>query len=267
MDGALEQIELLIAKGEELTYKNFAMFDPDGQWPRSYSPAWLSWTTRVSGAIRSIFGDTSAPMRIVKAGHSAMLLGNGSDKFENAKSYFLGALISAKEVLGGDTFGEILKVEAGAPLNVSNRVFVVHGHDDLAKTELENVLREFGLEPIVLHRQADEGRTLIEKFEHYSDVGFAFVMLTPDEVAYLVADIDKPDEERSKEYRARANAIFEFGFFVGKLGRSRTCCLYKSPVTIPTDLNGLVYKKFNNSIEEVAYPIQKELKAAGYTLV
>lgn len=148
----------------------------------------------------------------------------------------------------------------------TKKVFVVHGHDEIAKTNLEVFLHEIGLEPVVLHRQADEGLTIIEKFEKHSDVGYAFILLTPDEIAYIKADDIKDDNERQKEYRARPNVIFEFGYFVGKLGRSRVCCLYTGDVSLPSDLSGMIYKKFTNSIEEVAYSIIKDLKASGYAI-
>lgn len=131
----------------------------------------------------------------------------------------------------------------------TKRVFVVHGRDDAAKTSLEVFLHEIGLEPVVLHRQADEGLTIIEKFEKHSDVGYAFILLTPDEVAYLASDETKPDDERSKEFRARPNVIFEFGYFVGKLGRSRVCCLYTGNVALPSDVSGMIYKRYERGIE------------------
>lgn len=148
----------------------------------------------------------------------------------------------------------------------TNKVFVVHGHDEIAKTNLEVFLHEIGLEPVVLHRQADEGLTIIEKFEKYSDVGYAFILLTPDEISYIKADESKDDDARQKEYRARPNVIFEFGYFIGKLGRSRVCCLYTGDVSLPGDVSGMIYKKFANSIEEVAYSIIKDLKASGYAI-
>ncbi|TXH68366.1 MAG: nucleotide-binding protein [Thiothrix sp.] len=147
----------------------------------------------------------------------------------------------------------------------TNKVFVVHGHNESAKNNLDIFLRENGLEPIVLHRQADEGLTIIEKFEKHSEVGYAFILLTPDEIAYLKAEDSKPDDERKKEYRARPNVIFEFGYFIGKLGRSRVCCLHTGNVSLPSDVNGMIYKSFNNNnIEEAAYSILKDLRAAGY---
>ena len=148
----------------------------------------------------------------------------------------------------------------------SKKVFVVHGHDEVAKTSLEVFLREIGLEPIVLHRQADQGLTIIEKFEKHSDVGYAFILLTPDEVSYLKSDENRTDHERRKEFRARPNVIFEFGYFVGKLGRSKVCCLYTGDVSLPSDVNGMIYKKYSSSLEEIAYSIIKDLKASGFTM-
>ena len=63
---------------------------------------------------------------------------------------------------------------------------------------------------------------------------------------------------------ARPNVIFEFGYFIGKLGRSRVCCLYTGNVSLPSDVNGMIYKRYEKSIEEVGYSIIKDLKAAGY---
>lgn len=148
----------------------------------------------------------------------------------------------------------------------TKKVFVVHGRDESAKTNLEIFLHEVGLEPVVLHRQADEGLTIIEKFEKHSDVGYAFILLTPDEIAYLAVEDSKLENERNKEFRARPNVIFEFGYFVGKLGRSRVCCLYTGNVTLPSDVSGMIYKRYENSIEEVAYSITKDLKASGYSI-
>ena len=149
----------------------------------------------------------------------------------------------------------------------TKKVFVVHGRDEIAKTSLEVFLREVGLEPVVLHRQADEGMTVIEKFEKHSDVGYAFIILTPDEVAYLASEEANPDGERAKEFRARPNVIFEFGYFVGKLGRSRVCCLYTGNVSLPSDVSGMIYKRYEKNIDEIAYSVIKDLKASGYKLV
>jgi predicted nucleotide-binding protein len=183
---------------------------------------------------------------------------------EEAES-LLQSLIEEIEEYGEDE--PSVQEENGKKVEVSGTdIFIVHGHDHRAKAELETFLKEIGLTPIVLHRKPDEGQTLIEKFERHSDVGYAFILLTPDETAYLTSEEAKPDADRIKEKRARPNVIFEFGYFIGKLGRSRVCCLHTGNVSIPSDLDGLLYKPFQVSIDEIAYSIIKELKAIGYKL-
>ena len=72
---------------------------------------------------------------------------------------------------------------------------------------------------------------------------------------------------RTKERRTRQNVIFEFGYFVGRLGRNRVCCLYKGDVVLPSDLDGLVYKKIDGNLDSQSFAILKELKAAGYKII
>ena len=64
-----------------------------------------------------------------------------------------------------------------------------------------------------MNEQPNQGLTIIEKIEQYSDVGFAIVLLTPDDVGGLK---DKPEELQP---RARQNVIFELGYFMAKLGK------------------------------------------------
>lgn len=139
-------------------------------------------------------------------------------------------------------------------------VFIVHGHDHESKNELELFVKELGLLPVVLHRQPDEGLTIIEKFEKHSRVGYALVLLTPDD--FVEGGVNQGNGER----RARQNVVFEFGFFVGRLGRNRVCCIHKSGTTLPSDVSGLIYKPFKHRIEEVKFALAKELKSAGYNV-
>ncbi|MDO8684400.1 MAG: DUF2321 domain-containing protein [Armatimonadota bacterium] len=117
----------------------------------------------------------------------------------------------------------------------SRKVFVVHGHDNGAKESVARLLEKIGLEPVILHEKANQGRTLIEKIEHYSDVGFAVVLLTPDDEGHPKS---KPDKKKD---RARQNVILELGFFFGRLGRKKVCVLYKEGVECPSDIHGIVY--------------------------
>ncbi|RMA67714.1 TIR domain-containing protein [Ulvibacter antarcticus] len=150
----------------------------------------------------------------------------------------------------------------------NNKVFVVHGHDTGLKNDIDIFLRDIGLEPVILHRQADEGLTIIEKFEKHSDVSYAFILLTPDDVGMTVFEYEKHDKDKDKEFelRARQNVIFEFGYFAAKLGRRNVCCIYKDGVTLPNDIAGLLYKKVTESVDSIGYEIIKELRAIGFKI-
>lgn len=265
MDNVVQRLERLIKEGRQFTYENFAKKSKHG-YPESLSPKWFSWTGRAKMMVEATFGLESAVGEMLTKGMEERVVGFDDDKFNRAKSHIVGALATAVDAIneGLLTRGPVALSEGDAM--VSGRVFIVHGHDNELKIELEVFLKNLGLDPIVLHRQPDQGATLIEKFEKHSDVGYAFVLLTPDEVACTVDQLSKPEKERKMEGRARANVIFEFGFFVGRLGRSRVCCLYKSGVTLPSDLNGLVYKKVTGSVENLGYNLIKELRVAGYAI-
>lgn len=140
----------------------------------------------------------------------------------------------------------------------SRKVFIVHGHDERAKSELALILTRLEFEPIILHEQPSQGMTVIEKLEKHSDVGFAFILLTQDDKGC------QKGQENNLLPRARQNVVFEFGLFVGKLGRNRVCCIYTGDVELPSDLQGLVYLPFKSSVNEVQLDIVRELRAAGY---
>lgn len=148
---------------------------------------------------------------------------------------------------------------ADSPTIGTTRVFIVHGHDEAAKGLAARFLERLGLEPIILHEQASGGRTIIEKLEHCSDVGYAVVLLTPDDEGR------KKTEGEVYRARARQNVLLELGYFTGKLGRDRVCALYREGVEIPTDYSGVVYVPFDNG-GGWQLRLAKELKAAGFDI-
>jgi len=122
-------------------------------------------------------------------------------------------------------------------------------------------LERINLNPIILHEQANRGRTIIEKFEQNANLArYAFVLLTPDDVG------GERIEGGELRPRARQNVIFELGFFMGALGRDRVCCLYREGVEIPSDIYGLVYLPYYLTINERVVDIVRELDAAGYNV-
>lgn len=144
----------------------------------------------------------------------------------------------------------------------SNRVFVVHGHDDSMKLAVARTLEKLGLHPIILHEQPNLGRTIIEKFTDYSGVSFATVLLSPDDIGY---PRNAPPEEA--KYRARQNVILELGYFLGRLGRERVVVLHRQEerFEMPSDYSGVLYVPFD-STGRWQFDLVKELKACGYNV-
>lgn len=137
-------------------------------------------------------------------------------------------------------------------------IFIVHGHDHELLRELELQLHRWKLKPVVLSEQPNRGMTLLEKVEANTEVGFAFVLLTPDD--YGGTDIGR------LQRRARQNVIWEWGYLVAKLGRDRVCCLCKDEVEIPSDLNGIVRIVVTKNLKENLEEIRRELKEAGFDI-
>ena len=141
--------------------------------------------------------------------------------------------------------------------NNSNSVFIVHGHDEVAKTTVARFIEKLDLKAIILHEQPNKGQTIIEKFEsNAANVGFAVVLLTPDDVG---TPKDSPNDVKA---RARQNVILELGYFCGALGRNRVCVLYKEEVEIPSDYLGVVYTPLD-SAGGWHLKLAKEMKEAG----
>ncbi len=88
-----------------------------------------------------------------------------------------------------------------------------------------------------------------------SDVGFAVVLLTPDDVGGPLDGDTQP--------RARQNVILELGYFVGKLGRSRVAVFKQGDVEVPSDFGGVVYIQFDGA-GAWQQALGKELREAGF---
>lgn len=138
-------------------------------------------------------------------------------------------------------------------------VFIVHGHDYGRMQALARFIEHLDLNPIILHERASKGSTIVEKLEGHSDVAFAVVFLTPDDVGSVATD------PKNLQPRARQNVVLELGYFMGRLGRRRTCALVVEGVEIPTDYSGVVYIKIDEA-DAWKFKLAKEFKAAGLAI-
>ena len=139
----------------------------------------------------------------------------------------------------------------------SNKVFIVHGHDNEAKQETARTLERAGLEAIILHEQANLGNTIMEKLEKYTNVSYAIVLYT--ECDKGRAKYEDVDQERN---RARQNVVFEHGYLIGKLGRDRVFALVKGDVETPGDISGVVYTQMDGA-GAWKLSMAKDMRAAG----
>jgi len=147
------------------------------------------------------------------------------------------------------------KSQSERPKILTRKVFIVHGHDEGAREMVVRFLEKIDFEVIILHEQANRGRTVIEKVEVHGDVSFAVVLLTPDDEGCKIGGSPQP--------RARQNVILELGYFIGRLGRSKVCALTKSNVEIPSDFAGVVYEPLDGQWRNA---LARELEDAGFEI-
>jgi predicted nucleotide-binding protein len=170
---------------------------------------------------------------------------------------------SAEDILSSGETAEASQVKAVADEigrqveTLSRKVFIVHGHDEAAREAVARFLEKIGFEVVILHEQVNRGRTIIEKFEASGDVGFVVVLLTPDDEGGKVG--------ATAQKRARQNVILEWGYFIGRLGRSRVCALKKGDVELPSDILGIVWETFDEH-DAWKRKLAKELEGAGFQI-
>ncbi|SRR6266568_2036725 len=155
---------------------------------------------------------------------------------------------------------EVATEEVARDIMNTTDVFIVHGRDDAPKQTVARFLERVGLNAIILHEQSNRGRTVIEKFEDHAAVQFAVVSLTPDDIGRLATEDDSASEPR-----ARQNVVFEMGYFIGRIGRSRVFPLKVGGVEIPSDYSGVVYTEMD-SRGGWKGDLVRELKAAGFVV-
>ena len=138
----------------------------------------------------------------------------------------------------------------------SDKVFIVHGHDNEAKVTVARFVENLGIGSTILDEEVNEGQTIPEKFEeHAGEAGFAIILLTPDDVGA------SKDESNNPKPRARQNVVLELGYFWGRLGRERMCVLYKEGVELPSDIHGILYVPMDSS-DGWQLQLAKEMKQA-----
>jgi predicted nucleotide-binding protein len=240
---------------------------PDLQGKKHDSPQFEKWRRDTEVAIEHTFGAKSRHIDDFK-GIDYLPVGVFLDMPESAlRQAYLSGLQSATAVLQSmieeiDEYWQDTPLEEGLQINGASQtegslnVFVIHGHDDGTKETVARFLSKLGLKPIILHEKPNKGRTIIEKFEDFADVAYAIALFTPDDVG------TKKTEPEKLQNRARQNVIFEFGYFIGRLGRKRVCGLTIGDVELPSDYAGVLYIPIDSG-GAWRMTLVKELQAVG----
>lgn len=152
---------------------------------------------------------------------------------------------------------EAVKVEGGRRMDMA-KVFIVHGHNNEAKQETARFIEKLGLKAIILHEQINQGKTIIEKIEENTNVGYAIILYTP-------CDLGKAKDDAELKKRARQNVVFEHGYLIGKLGRERVSALVKGDIEKPNDISGIVYINMDNG-GGWKVSLAREMKSVGYDI-
>jgi predicted nucleotide-binding protein len=164
----------------------------------------------------------------------------------------------------GGAIAYVSEHATGTSIDQSNprrdQIFLVHGHDTGFLNEVARFLERLKQTPVILREKPNAGKTIVEKFSDFADVGYAIVLLTPDDRG---AEVTLPFEKQQP--RARQNVIFELGYFIGKLGRDRVTALYAPNVEIPSDYSGVLFTPKDKG-GAWRLELARELKAAGFSV-
>lgn len=236
------------------------------------APEFIRWRRGIRVAVSNAFGVTSGHVReidrinfspfgfIVGGDNSAEIARSYRDGLNEASALLQSMLDEIEEYWADDNPPQpVSELQLIHEQEVSNRVFVVHGRDGGARNTVARFLETLGLEPVILQEQPNEGRTIIQKFEDHSGVGFAVVLCTPDDVGALSSEKDK------LRPRPRQNVILELGFFWGRLGRKKVCALLEGEMDMPSDYGGVLYIPLDDA-EGWKLTLARELRAAGMTI-
>ncbi|MEL7433645.1 MAG: TIR domain-containing protein, partial [Chloroflexota bacterium] len=145
--------------------------------------------------IRKIFGDESTHLKDISSIRFSPVAYSSSNRdrafqkqFRKGKYQLINLFYTLIEDI--ELSDQLSQTEEDNNLTVdifSDKIFVVHGHDNEMKQSTARILEKIGLEPIILHEQANEGKTIIEKFlANAGQVSFAVVLLSPDDVGRSV---------------------------------------------------------------------------------
>jgi predicted nucleotide-binding protein len=147
--------------------------------------------------------------------------------------------------------------------NLGRRIIVVSGTDDEMKRAITGALTRLSLTPVVMCEEPIQGKKIVENFSRdYADVGFAVVLLSPDDFVYA-----KNEVTTKRKLKPQQDVVFELGFLLGKLGKANVLVFFRESADfeIPTDFEGIKFTAFDDR-DSWKLALIRELTNCGYNV-
>jgi hypothetical protein len=174
-----------IEEGEEL------LKTPAG-WPREALQEFRSdvqiWHAVSEQVLRRCFTTTQFVDEFTHRGPNVLVLDlNTAEEWDDDKRDLRQQITRLRAIKGRLPLIEVLCTPMASAKKSRNpkpgrKVFVVHGHHEESKHAVARRIDNLRLKAVILDEQTSLSKTVIEKLERYSDVAFAVVLLTPDDV-------------------------------------------------------------------------------------
>lgn len=156
MEEKISVLQKLLDEGNKFNFSNSSTKGKYG-YIETLVSEYTSWKLRTELTLNKYFGRNNAIVDHYMEHKRYPVMGNGEDRFNRHHQCIISSLKTAIDTLTIDASLLIKpEIEKGAIKN-NKDVFIVHGHDEELKKEVEILVSELGLNPIVLHRKADEG--------------------------------------------------------------------------------------------------------------
>lgn len=141
-----------------------------------------------------------------------------------------------------------------SPSQTTTKKVLIAGHDYETLVVLFDKLNDWNIGVNFLHPDEllGNGATIVEKIDEH---------ITNLSCSILVASINQFGMIDDQE------ALLELGLLLGKFGRNNVIILLKDngPLNLPSNITGLRYLHFKNSIDECIHQLATELQRYGYT--
>lgn len=254
MNSKIDRLEKIISEIDDLISKKVTSSDVD----------FTKWKNMAKNVLISIYGEKHYQCKefdkiiFYEIDYSEMYGGSPIDQVEVCRRGLLtakGLLENVLDLIEDESQQKFVKKQKVSKKIQYDKVFIVHGHDGELKQSVARLVEKQNIEAIILSEKENKGRTIIEKFEDYSDVSGAICLFTAD-------DFGRAQNDTAERARARQNVVLETGYFMGKLGRDHVVILADKDIEMPSDLSGVVY----TNIANWDVSLLKELRAIGYNV-